>query len=136
MKGLAETAWVVPLQPHLGMWRSLAGGWVRGRAGGASAGDGLGTPLNLQPGSCIPWPASANCIRSPSNWKHCSIGCSPPLAVLKEKDLLKVPAEAMPLEQCALLREHLTAYRLLEDHAALKVGAGWRVGAGVGKWAL
>lgn len=48
--------------------------------------------------------------------------CPPhPAAVLKEKDLLKLPAEAMPLEQCALLREHLTAYRLLEDHA-LKVG--------------
>ncbi|PRW34018.1 trans-2-enoyl- reductase [Chlorella sorokiniana] len=39
------------------------------------------------------------------------------LAVLKEKDVMKVPAEVMPLEQCALLREHLTAYRLLEDHA-------------------
>ncbi|KAI7836141.1 hypothetical protein COHA_009971 [Chlorella ohadii] len=43
------------------------------------------------------------------------------LAVLKEKDVMKVPAEVMPLEQCALLREHLTAYRLLEDHS-LKPG--------------
>lgn len=34
---------------------------------------------------------------------------------------MKVPTEVMPLEHCALLREHLTAYRLLEDHA-LKVG--------------
>lgn len=41
--------------------------------------------------------------------------------MLKEKDVMKVPAEVMPLEQCALLREHLTAYRLLEDHS-LKVG--------------
>lgn len=43
--------------------------------------------------------------------------------MLKEKDLMKVATEVMPLEQCALLREHLTAYRLLEDHA-LKVREG------------
>ena len=37
------------------------------------------------------------------------------------KDLLRVPVDLMPLEQCAMLREILTAYRLLED-ASLKVG--------------
>lgn len=49
--------------------------------------------------------------------------CSHRLAVLKEKDLMKIPTEVMPLEQCALLREHLTAYRLLEDHALKVRGA-------------
>lgn len=44
-----------------------------------------------------------------------------------------MPADLMPLEQAALLRELITAYRLLEDHAGLKVGGwvggvGWRVG--------
>ena len=43
------------------------------------------------------------------------------LAALREKDLLRVPADVMPLEQAALLREMVTAYRLLED-AALKPG--------------
>lgn len=45
--------------------------------------------------------------------------------------MLKVPTDLMPLEQCAMLRELVTAYRLLEDHAALKVcrgaeGVAWR----------
>lgn len=43
------------------------------------------------------------------------------LAALKEKDLLKIPTECMPLEQAALMREMVTAYRLLED-ASLKPG--------------
>lgn len=43
-------------------------------------------------------------------------------AVVKEKDLLRIPSDAMPLEQCAMLRELFTAYRLLEDHGNLKVG--------------
>lgn len=43
------------------------------------------------------------------------------LAALREKDLLKLPADIMPVEQAALLREMVTAYRLLED-AALKPG--------------
>lgn len=44
-----------------------------------------------------------------------------PPTVCKEKDLLRIPADAMPLEQAALLREYFTAYRLLEDHGNLKV---------------
>ncbi|GAB4823140.1 hypothetical protein N2152v2_010186 [Parachlorella kessleri] len=44
------------------------------------------------------------------------------LLVCKEKDLLRIPSDAMPLEQCAMLRELFTAYRLLEDHASLKPG--------------
>lgn len=59
------------------------------------------------------------------------------LAVWKEGDLLRIPADLMPLEQCALLRETITAYRLLEDNASLKVGRGargWRGGvAGPGR---
>ncbi|KAL4435235.1 hypothetical protein ABPG77_001917 [Micractinium sp. CCAP 211/92] len=44
------------------------------------------------------------------------------LAVAKEKDLLRVPPDSVPLEQAAMLREAMAAYRLLEDHAALKPG--------------
>ncbi|PSC70227.1 trans-2-enoyl-reductase [Micractinium conductrix] len=44
------------------------------------------------------------------------------LAVAKEKDLLKIPTDLMPPEQCAMLREMLAAYRLLEDHGNLKPG--------------
>lgn len=51
-----------------------------------------------------------------------SMGTWRTLAVWKEKDLLRLPAEIMPLEQCALLREYLTAYRLLEDSSSLKPG--------------
>jgi hypothetical protein len=50
-------------------------------------------------------------------------------AVVKEKDLLRLPADIMPVEQCAMLREILTAYRLLEDHASLKVSVQGGVGA-------
>lgn len=39
----------------------------------------------------------------------------------REKDLLRVQPEVLPLEHCAMLRELLTAYRLLEDHGQLKV---------------
>ena len=51
---------------------------------------------------------------------------------MKEKDLLRLPADIMPVEQCAMLREILTAYRLLEDHASLKVSVqgGWGCLAG------
>lgn len=65
VKTLVEGDWIVPLTPHLGMWRSLA--------------------------------------------------------ALKEKDLLRLVPDIMPIEQAALLREMVTAYRLLED-AALKPG--------------
>ena len=44
------------------------------------------------------------------------------LAVLREKDLMKIPTEIMPLEQCAMLREFITAWRLLEDFGTLKPG--------------
>ena len=43
------------------------------------------------------------------------------LAVMKEKDLLVVPQECMSLDQVAVVREMITAYRLLED-ANLKPG--------------
>ncbi len=43
------------------------------------------------------------------------------LAVWKEKDALRIPADALPIESAALVREMFTAYRLLEDHGNLKV---------------
>jgi trans-2-enoyl-CoA reductase len=43
------------------------------------------------------------------------------LAVLKDKDLLVIPAECMPMDQVAVVREMITAYRVLED-ANLKPG--------------
>lgn len=43
------------------------------------------------------------------------------LAAMREKDLLRLQPDVMPVEQAALLREMITAYRLLED-AALKPG--------------
>ena len=43
------------------------------------------------------------------------------LAAWREKDLLRLAQDVMPPEQAALLREMVTAYRLLED-AALKPG--------------
>lgn len=39
----------------------------------------------------------------------------------KEKNLISVQKEAMPLECMATLREMCLAYRLLEDHGKLKV---------------
>lgn len=44
------------------------------------------------------------------------------LAVWKEKDCLRLPPDCLPIEYGALLRELFLAYRLLEDHAQLKVG--------------
>lgn len=44
------------------------------------------------------------------------------LAVWKEKDLMKIPADLMPVEYCAMHRELCTAYRLLEDFGNLKPG--------------
>lgn len=43
------------------------------------------------------------------------------LAVIKEKDLLVVPQDCMSMDQLAVVREMITAYRLLED-ANLKPG--------------
>ena len=43
------------------------------------------------------------------------------LATVKEKDVIVIPKEVMPMDQAALLREMITAYRLLED-ANLKPG--------------
>ncbi len=43
------------------------------------------------------------------------------LAVWKEADLLKLPAETLPSEHAAVFRELCLAYRLLEDHGNLKV---------------
>ena len=45
------------------------------------------------------------------------------LAVWKEKDCLRLPPNCLPIEYAALLRELFLAYRLLEDHAQLKVRA-------------
>lgn len=50
---------------------------------------------------------------------HCGTWRS--LASLKERDLLKLPVDCMPLEQAAVFREMVTAYRLLEE-ASLKPG--------------
>ena len=44
------------------------------------------------------------------------------LAVWKEKDLMKMPADMMPMEYAAMMRELCTAYRLLEDHGGLHPG--------------
>lgn len=43
------------------------------------------------------------------------------LAAFKAKDVLVIPADVMPMDQAALIREMITAYRLLED-ANLKPG--------------
>jgi trans-2-enoyl-CoA reductase len=50
-----------------------------------------------------------------------NLGTWQSLAVMKEKDLLVVPRECMSLDQLAVVREMITAYRLLED-ANLKPG--------------
>lgn len=39
-----------------------------------------------------------------------------------EKDLINIPTDIMPMESCAMLREIVTAYRLLEDNGNLKPG--------------
>jgi trans-2-enoyl-CoA reductase len=44
------------------------------------------------------------------------------LAVWKEKDLIKLPADMLPIEYAAMIRELCVAYRLLEDFGSLKPG--------------
>jgi trans-2-enoyl-CoA reductase len=44
------------------------------------------------------------------------------LAVLKEKDTLKIPVDLMQIEYAAMMRELCVAYRLLEDYGSLKPG--------------
>lgn len=44
------------------------------------------------------------------------------LAVWKESDILKVPADIMPVEYASQIREMCVAYRLLEDFGNLKPG--------------
>lgn len=50
-----------------------------------------------------------------------TLGTWASLRVVKEKDLLRIPGDCMPLDQLACLREQLTAYCLLEE-SALKAG--------------
>lgn len=152
VKALAENDWVVPAKPHLGTWRSLAGGWVGGWVGGRGQhGAGLaqwvaeracwhptpGAPpqeRRAPPSPPIPFNPNSGAREGPAqdpgpppSMPHPTSQTSrpppaPPPAVAREKDLLRIPADLMPLEQAALLRELITAYRLLEDHAGLKVG--------------
>lgn len=49
------------------------------------------------------------------------VGTWASLVVAREKDLIRLPADCMPVEQLACYREALTAYRLLED-SSLKPG--------------
>ena len=44
------------------------------------------------------------------------------LAVLKERDTLKIPVDLMPVEYAAMMRELCVAYRLLEDYGDLRSG--------------
>jgi threonine dehydrogenase-like Zn-dependent dehydrogenase len=44
------------------------------------------------------------------------------LAVLKERDTLKIPVDLMPVEYAAMMRELRVAYRLLEDYGDLRSG--------------
>ncbi|QDZ23160.1 trans-2-enoyl-CoA reductase [Chloropicon primus] len=44
------------------------------------------------------------------------------LAVVKEKDTLKIPVDLMPMEYAAMMRELCVAYRLLEDYGNLRPG--------------
>lgn len=46
------------------------------------------------------------------------------LAVVKEKDLMQVVTDLVPLEYYAMMRELITAWRLLEDFGSLKPGDG------------
>ena len=122
VKGLAENDWVVPMKPNLGTWRSLAGKRARRAPAGKMCIEALSPPCSL---SVLAIP------RAPPHTNHHTHTTPAPLllpsAVAKEKDLLRLPADIMPVEQCAMLREILTAYRLLED-ANLKVGPGRRGG--------
>ena len=77
--------------------------------------DGLGVVVKVGPGVksllegdwVIPMTPHAGTWRSLAAWH--------------EKDLLRLSPEIMPMEQAALIREMITAYRLLED-ASLKPG--------------
>lgn len=51
-----------------------------------------------------------------------SMGTWRALAAWREKDVLKIPADLLPMEYGAMLREMCVAYRLLEDHGQLKPG--------------
>jgi len=44
------------------------------------------------------------------------------LAIWREKDIMKIPANLMPMEYAAMMREMCVAYRLLEDYGTLKPG--------------
>jgi len=44
------------------------------------------------------------------------------LAVVKEKETLKIPVDLVPMEYAAMMREMCVAYRLLEDYGELKPG--------------
>lgn len=46
------------------------------------------------------------------------------LAVWRERDVLKLPPDLMPVEYAAMMREMCVAYRLLEDNGSLKPGDG------------
>ena len=52
------------------------------------------------------------------------------LTVWKEKAVLKVPTDLMPVEYAAMLRELCVAYRLLEDYGTLKPGDSVIINAG------
>ena len=65
------------------------------------------------------------CARLDADWSRERESTSPDrrsLATCKEKDLMKIPTDLMPLEYAAMTRELCTAYRLLEDHGELKPG--------------
>lgn len=54
-------------------------------------------------------------------FKH-SMGTWRSLAVWREKDVLKMPADLMPAEYASMMRELCVAYRLLEDYGNLRPG--------------
>lgn len=51
-----------------------------------------------------------------------SMGTWRSLAIWREKDVIKIPADLMPVEYAAMMREMCVAYRLLEDFGTLKPG--------------
>ena len=51
-----------------------------------------------------------------------SMGTWRSLAVWKEKDVVKLPTDIVPMEYAAMMREMCVAYRLLEDFGNLKPG--------------
>eukprot|EP00899_Mesostigma_viride_P018506 jgi/Mesvir1/26657/Mv20446-RA.1 len=80
--------------------------------------DGVGTVMRVGPGCKMllegDWVIPAG--MGLGTWRS--------LGVFKEKDLYKLPADLMPVEHCAMLREMCVAYRLLEDFGNLKPGDG------------